>query len=117
MRELNNRVITFDISAPSPPTNVSAVALNATTMTITWDLPTTPNGQITRYEINYNVVEKSNLTSIMLLANQLPVLQAMIVGLKPFTRYQFKVRAATEERNVMWGNFSAITKATTDEAG
>ena len=53
----------------------------------------------------------------MLLANQLPVLQAVIVGLKPFTRYQFKVRAATEERNVMWGNFSAITKATTDEAG
>ena len=114
---LNHRVITFDVSAPSQPTNLAAATLNATAVTITWDLPATPNGLITRYEIHYNTAEKSDVTSKMLLANQLSVLQASIDSLKPFTRYQFKVRAATEERNVMWGNFSAITEATTGEAG
>ncbi|XP_022795071.1 Down syndrome cell adhesion molecule-like protein 1 homolog [Stylophora pistillata] len=102
--------------APSQPTNLAAATLNATAVTITWDLPATPNGLITRYEIHYNTAEKSDVTSKMLLANQLSVLQASIDSLKPFTRYQFKVRAATEERNVMWGNFSAITEATTGEA-
>ena len=107
----------FHISAPSPPTNLVAETSNATAINVTWDRPATPNGQITRYEIHYNAVGSNDVTSKVLLANQLPVLKALIGSLKPFTRYQFKIRAATEERNVIWGNFSVIAEATTGETG
>ena len=53
----------------------------------------------------------------MLSANQVPGLKTLIVSLKPFTRYQFRIRAATGEMDVKWGNFSASAEAITGEAG
>jgi len=41
----------------------------------------------------------------------------LIGSLKPFTRYQFRIRAATGEMDVMWGNYSAAAEVTTGEAG
>lgn len=107
----------FTISAPSPPINPVAVSLNATAISITWSRPAEPNGQITRYEIQYNAVGSSDVISDVLSANQIPGLNTLIGSLKPFTRYQFRIRAATGEINVMWGNFSAGVEETTGEAG
>ena len=107
----------FTISAPSPPTNLVAVSLNASAISITWSRPDQPNGQITRYEIQYNAVGSSDVTSDVLSANRIPGLKTLIGSLKPFTRYQFRIRAATGEMDVMWGNFSATAEATTGEAG
>ncbi|KAJ7383467.1 hypothetical protein OS493_027628 [Desmophyllum pertusum] len=103
--------------APSPPTALVAVpSNNATAISLTWNRPATPNGQITRYEIQYNAAGSSDVTSKVLSANQLPVLMTLIDSLKPFKRYQFRIRAATGEKNVMWGNFSAVAEARTGEA-
>lgn len=107
----------FTISAPSPPTNIVAVSLNATAISLTWSRPAKPNGQITRYEIHYNAVGSSDVTSDVLSANQIPEPKTLIDSLKPFTRYQFRIRAATGEMDVMWGNFSAAVEETTGEAG
>jgi len=107
----------FAISAPSPPTNLSAVSLNATAISLTWSRPDNPNGQITRYEIHYSVVGGSDVTSDLLSANQVPGLKTLIGSLKPFTGYQFRIRAATGEMIVMWGNFSAAVEVTTGETG
>ena len=107
----------FTVSAPSPPINVVAVSLNATAISITWSRPAEPNGQITRYEIQYNAVGSSNVTSDVLSANQIPGVKTLIGSLEPFTRYQFRIRAATGEIVVMWGNFSAGVEETTGEAG
>jgi len=41
----------------------------------------------------------------------------LIGSLKPFTRYQFRIRAATGEMVVLWGNYSAAVEETTGEAG
>lgn len=107
----------FTISAPSLPTNVVAVSLNATTISISWGRPATPNGQITRFEIQYNAVGSSNVTSNVLSATHIPGLKTLIGSLKPFTRYQFRIRAATGEMVVLWGNYSAAVEETTGEAG
>ena len=106
----------FAILAPSPPGIVVATSWNATAIHIAWTVPVTPNGQITRYEIQYNAVGSSDNTSKVLSANQLPELKALIDSLKPFTRYQFRIRAATREGNVLWGNFSSA-EGTTNESG
>ena len=53
----------------------------------------------------------------MLSANQIPGLKTLIGSLKPFTRYQFRIRAATGEVDVMWGNYSAAVEEMTGEAG
>ena len=108
----------FTILAPSPPTALVAVPSNNTTaISLTWNRPATPNGQITRYEIQYNAAGSSDVTSKVLSANQLPVLMTLIDSLKPFKRYQFRIRAATGEKVVMWGNVSAVAEARTGEAG
>ena len=94
-----------------------AVSLNATAIHITWYVSAIPNGKIRRYEIQYNVAGISGVISRVSSANQLPELKALIGNLKPFTRYQFRIRAATWEGSIMWGNFSRTVEATTKEAG
>ena len=107
----------FTISAPSPPTNLVVVSLNATAISLTWSRPDNPNGRITRYEIQYSAVGSSDVTSDVLSASQIPGLKTLIGSLKPFTRYQFRIRAATGKMGVMWGNYSAAVEVTTGEAG
>jgi len=102
--------------APSPPENVVAIPLNATVIRVTWSAPSTPNGHITWHEIQYNVASSNDVTRIVLSANQLPELKTLIGSLKPFTLYQIRIRAATQERNIKWGNLSLEAEATTHES-
>lgn len=103
--------------APSAPRNLVAVPLNSTVIRITWDAPSIPNGLITNYEIRYSAVGSGDVISTVLSANQLLDLKALIDSLTPFTQYQIKIRAATEEGNIIWGNLSLTAVATTTEAG
>lgn len=107
----------LSIVAPSPPENVVAIPLNATVIRVTWSAPATPNGHITWYEIQYNVASSNDVTRIVLSANQLPEVKTLIGSLKPFTLYQIRIRAATQERNIKWGNLSLEAEATTHESG
>lgn len=109
--------IFFSIIAPSPPTNLVVVSSNSTAISVAWSRPAQPNGQITRYEIQYNSTGSGDVISKVLSANQIPELKTLIGSLKHFTRYQFRIRAATGKKNLMWGNFSATAEAVTGEAG
>ncbi|XP_078361310.1 contactin-4-like [Oculina patagonica] len=102
--------------APSSPTNIVVAPSNSTAISVSWNRPAQPNGQITRYEIQYNAADSSDVISKVLSANQIPGLKTVIGSLKPFTRYQFRIRAATGELTLMWGNFSVTAEATTGEA-
>ena len=103
------------ILAPSSPRNLTAKPWNATAVSVTWIIPAKPYGQITLYEIQYNAVGSNDVTSKVLLANELQELEALIDSLKAFTSYQLRIRAATLEG--MWGNFSSVAEAITLESG
>lgn len=102
--------------APSPPQNVVAVPYNSTAVHVTWNAPVTPNGQITQYEIQHNTAGSADVATIVLSANQLPELRSLIGSLKAFTLYEIRIRAATQEGNILWGNFSLPAEVTTGEA-
>ncbi|XP_015754539.1 PREDICTED: Down syndrome cell adhesion molecule-like [Acropora digitifera] len=102
--------------APSPPENVAAVSYNSTAIRVTWSVPTTPNGLVTRYEIQYNAAGSADVITRVLSVNRFPQLDFMIGSLKPFTRYEIRIRAATREGSILWGNFSPLAEATTGES-
>ncbi|KAK2567085.1 Hemicentin-1 [Acropora cervicornis] len=92
--------------APSPPENVAVVSYNSTAIRVTWNVPTTPNGLVTRYEIQYNAAGSADVITRVLSVNRFPRLDFMIGSLKPFTRYEIRIRAATQEGSILWGKFS-----------
>ena len=42
-------------TAPSPPVITAVTAIDATSVQVTWSMPTNPNGILTVYTITYNV--------------------------------------------------------------
>ena len=114
---MNSNLFTFSILAPSPPENVAAVSYNSTAIRVTWSVPTTPNGLVTGYEIQYNAAGSADVITRVLSVNRFPQLDFMIGSLKPFTRYEIRIRAATQEGSILWGNFSPLAEATTGESG
>lgn len=89
--------------APQP------VALNATAVSITWDVPTEPNGRILRYELAERIV--GGTSNIIFSANQ--GFTATSVELKPFTTYEYQLRV----RNEVGLSVSSFVQVVTEEAG
>ena len=94
--------------APSPPLNLSAIAINSTAVQIRWHQPAITNGIIRYYTVRYGV---ENSTERMEL-NSTDV-AAVVSGLNPFTSYVFYVLAFT----VAPSNASENDTALTAEAG
>jgi len=67
-----------------PPT---VVAINSTTLSITWQEPSTPNGEIMLYIIFVNSLQILNATSPNTFLHS---------GLTPFTIYTVQLQACTE---------------------
>lgn len=89
--------------APTGPTNVQSIVVNATAIIIQWAEPDPANGIIRGYSIRYNTLMlnvTANITSVT------------VAGLLPYTLYVFKVSAFTIEEGP-----STRTNATTEEAG
>ena len=103
----------LSISVPSSPSHVQCQTLNSSAISLTWDEPSQPNGQIGKYRIQYSshsnhALGDVNITSMSYHVN----------GLQPFTWYKFRVQAATGARPVfLWGNYSAYVKCRSGESG
>ena len=86
----------FSTVGPSAPKNISGQALSADTVWLQWNAPQQFNGILKKYIISYFVTSESQARKKFL---SVPggSLEANITGLKPFTSYVFRVRAATVE--------------------
>ena len=75
---------------PTTPNLLSVIASGPGDLTVTWEEPTSPNGEIINYNININdgamVIESSGIG-----------IEFVVTGLEPFTDYSVRVQACTSE--------------------
>ena len=106
-------VILFFATAPSSPTNVSAISLSSDTILVEWNEPLEPNGivryyVITVYESDYSLAR--NRTQ----ENSTSADRSRTIGrLQPFTQYSVIVQAVTVEP----GSESEVAVVRTNESG
>ncbi|XP_022084069.1 neogenin-like isoform X5 [Acanthaster planci] len=90
---------TFETAPTSPPRSLTIddVKNSTTTLELRWQLPKTPNGQITGYTIYYSAIdsrEDSDWTDVTLDGEEVTTL---ISGLTSGTIYYFKIQAHTSK--------------------
>ena len=112
--EVSEVTVDTDPAMSSPPTSLSAVAINSTSILLSWGYPLFPRGEISGYVIDFGAEEINvtlNVTDDM--SNQ-----SLVVGsLLPFTEYTFSVAAyAFHEGEVIVGAASQVSRQTL-EAG
>uniref|UniRef100_A0A8C1UBY6 Neogenin 1a n=1 Tax=Cyprinus carpio TaxID=7962 RepID=A0A8C1UBY6_CYPCA len=77
-----------EVQVPGPAPNLHAVVMSPTTVSLSWDMPLTGNGEIQNYKIYY--MEKGMDSEQDLDVN---TLFYTMTGLKKFTEYSFRVVA------------------------
>ena len=95
------------ILAPNSPINISASAVNYTTVEVTWDPPSITNG-ILRY---YTVVYGSSDDMEVMEVNSSDV-TVLVSGLDPFTNYTFYVLAITVATSEASDRITVLTDET-----
>ena len=101
-------IIFYIFAVPSAPDNFTVVDIQDQQVTFLWEPPTTPNGNINGYMLNYSNTTDS--LSLSLTADQLMI---TVDNLNEFTQYRFELRART---GAGYGT-SAVIDQTTAEAG
>ena len=82
---------TLFITAPlDNPQNFVSETINSTSIHLSWDRPSTPNGVITYYSLVYNVVGGSSTDPLLITDTMFTV-----EGLNEYTEYVFSIAAAT----------------------
>ena len=111
--------ISTDPAASSPPTDISAVAINSSAIMLAWNYPENPRGVIQGYMIMYGTDSFQNAINITLeMANDNRTQSIDIDELQPFTEYQFKVNAFSFGDGIVHiGIESEIIREMTLEAG
>lgn len=102
----------FSYTVPSAaPENVSAVALDATTVELLWEAPPldSQNGIIRHYSID--ILVRNTRETFKLQSEN--VTQTLIMNLHPYYEYSFQVAAIT----IGAGPLSMAVTATTSESG
>ena len=84
----NYGVYLFCVLASTAPLNVSATAISATSIRLTWIQPTSFNGILHDYSIRYKLSSNSTYGTSISAAMQLDY---TVNGLKVFTSYEFQV--------------------------
>jgi len=97
--------------ASTAPLNVSATAISATSIRLTWNPPASLNGILHDYSIRYKL--SSNLTFGTSISAAIQ-LDYTVNGLKPFASYEFQVRASTKGGMIL-GEWSSSAKSKTLE--
>ena len=72
------------------PQNFVSETINSTSIHLSWDRPSIPNGVITHYSLVYNVVGGSSTGPILITDTMFTV-----EGLNEYTEYVFSIAAAT----------------------
>ena len=76
------------------PRNFMAVANNSTSIQLSWERPSTPNGVIVHYLLSYNISNNGEPPSV-----EVPPTMTSydVTGLNEFTYYTFTLAAVTRE--------------------
>ena len=78
------------ISVASAPTNVSATALSATSILLTWNLPTLVDGRLHDYKVRYKLSSNSTYGGTVTAGNQF---HFIVNDLDPFAEYELQVNS------------------------
>ena len=108
-------IIIFNISlffylVPDVVSDLQLVSVGIDTISISWNIPTIPNGIITVYEIRYRESNNNGLYNLTNTTNN----QYSIEGLLPNTNYTIGVRAYTSIGPGDWSGILAIIKCNLD---
>ncbi len=76
--------------APSVPLNVILIATASTAITVSWEAPSMPNGNIRSYRVTVYLLDGEFRTDV-----QVTSTSAVLHGLQPFTNYSVNVSAIT----------------------
>ena len=101
-------IMVCSLTAPSgPPDNITAMAIAASQIRVSWDLPLPPqrNGPI----LAYNFTARDTTTGLLVRSAILLNRTTIVVSLRPFTRYEFTVSARTSVGYGPSGNVSEFT--------
>ena len=80
----------LSFAAPGPPNNVRLVSTNSTSLTLSWDVPAQPNGNVTGYNYSCNTTSAAGTGSTTTIVTSI-----VFTGLSPFTTYTCSVSART----------------------
>ena len=84
-----NSVLSLFVTAPlDNPQNFVAETINSTSIQLSWDRPSTPNGEITHYSLVHTVGPPTGPVSIM-------DTMFTVNNLNEYTEYVFSIAAAT----------------------
>ncbi|CAB4015339.1 Down syndrome cell adhesion molecule-like isoform X1, partial [Paramuricea clavata] len=96
--------------SPSSPTGLQCQTINSSTIFLTWNKPSLPNGKLRKYNIQYS--NQSNHADVSTAS-----MTRYIRGLQPFTWYTFRIQAATGGNPVLlWGNYSSYVSCRSGQA-
>ncbi|XP_074654147.1 contactin-6-like [Tubulanus polymorphus] len=99
---------TFE-SAPTAPRNLKVIKKTKSSLMLAWEEPEFKNGDITDYEVQYRQQGYTEFKLIKISNPKLPYQELTVVELKAYTPYEFKVRAATIERQVpIFGSYTPL---------
>ena len=90
---------------PGVVSDLQVINVGIDTISISWNIPTIPNGIITVYEIRYREPNNNGLYNITNTTNT----QYSIEGLLPNTNYTIEVRAYTSIGPGDWSNIFVST--------
>lgn len=106
--EASRRIVVTDPDLASPPQSLEAVAINSTSVRLSWEYPLFPRGEIGGYVISYN--NETDMINVTLENADNMSNQSFTVGmLLPYTEYTFQVAAYAIHEGV------AIVGATDEE--
>ncbi|KAG5270541.1 hypothetical protein AALO_G00193850 [Alosa alosa] len=101
-----------EVQVPGPAPNLQAVATSPTSVTVSWDIPLTGNGEIQTYKLYHTAKGQDTEQEI-----DVRGLSYTLSGLKKFTEYSFRVVAYNKHGpgvstdDVMAQTFSAVPSA------
>ena len=103
----------------SAPLNVTVANKNSTTLLVTWLPPTTPNGVLSIYELQYTGVSSVNPVPSSFYQTQhlnisYPGISFLLSDLVPYSNYTISVRAFTSAGP---GEYSEVIEDRTEEDG
>ncbi|XP_028396444.1 roundabout homolog 1-like [Dendronephthya gigantea] len=102
-----------DQDSPSSPTNLRCQTINSSAISVNWDEPFRPNGVVRQYMLQYGNQSNDEASTDVSLTS----LTYFVKELKPFTRYRFRVRAATGDHSLLfWGNYSSYVTCQSGQA-
>ncbi|KAK7089523.1 hypothetical protein V1264_024372 [Littorina saxatilis] len=102
------------MAAPSTPTHLKVVRTTSTSVTIAWNRPDSPNGNITLYRVMYWPRNNTGTAVGQQWQSNARYVEFTVTQLKPFSTYQIQVLAVNDAGT---GEASQPLTVTTDEDG